>query len=199
VAAAAAADLTRDGARDGDRDGDRDGGGRVGVGIDLVEVSQIAESLRLFPERFARRLFTPAEIDDCVRPAAAAPGRFAARFAAKEAAVKALGLTEGVDWRELEVVRGAGGACALVLHGEAARRAGPCRLALTISQAGDLATAVVLAERPDAVRAGGASGARPHAAPFPTASGTAPTASCSPAPAPSASRIDQTHCESNPS
>jgi holo-[acyl-carrier protein] synthase len=157
---------------------------RIGVGIDLVEISQIAESLRLFPERFARRLFTTAEVDDCARFGAVVPQRFAARFAAKEAAMKALGITEGVDWRELEVVRPDGGAWALVLHGEIARRAGPCTLALTISHAGDLATAVVLAERPDATRARASS-----------ASGGA----CSSGAESSVSRLDQTHCESNPS
>ena len=165
----------------------RDQGGRIGVGIDLVEVSQIAESLRLFPERFARRLFTPAEVEECARSGAGAPGRFAARFAAKEAAMKALGITEGVDWRELEVIRSDGGACALVLHGALARRAGPCTLALTISQAGDLATAVVLAERPAAIRA------------VASRASSASNAPCSSASAPSVSRLDQPHCESNPS
>jgi holo-[acyl-carrier protein] synthase len=165
-------------------------GGRIGVGIDLVEVSRIAESLRLFPERFARRLFTAAEVDDCVRSGADAPEWFAARFAAKEAAMKALGITEGVDWRELEVIASSdGGARALALHGELARRAGPCTLALTISQAGDLATAVVLAEWPTATRP------RASCAPNPF---NASQASCSSGAAPSVSRLDQTHCESNP-
>lgn len=126
----------------------RAGGGRLlGVGIDLVEVSQIAESLRHFPERFARRLFTAAEATDCWRSGPRAPEGFATRFAAKEAAMKALGLAEGIDWRELEVVAAADGSCALCLHGEVARRAGACTLALSLAIAGDLATALVVAER----------------------------------------------------
>jgi holo-[acyl-carrier protein] synthase len=168
----------------------RDTGGRIGVGIDLVEVSQIAESLRLFPERFARRLFTPAEVADCARSGAGAPERFAARFAAKEAAMKALGITEGVDWLEIEVLRSDGGTCTLVLHGELARRAGPCTLALTIGHAGDLASAVVLAERPDPI---------PVRASIASITSDASCSAAASASAPSASRLDQTHCESNPS
>jgi holo-[acyl-carrier protein] synthase len=120
---------------------------RLGVGIDLVQVSRIAESMRLFGERFTRRLFTPAEIAYCSAAEVGAAERFAARFAAKEAGLKALRLTEGVDWRELEVVRADSGACALHLHGDLARRAGPWVLSVSLSHEGDLATAVVVAER----------------------------------------------------
>jgi holo-[acyl-carrier protein] synthase len=84
------------------------------VGIDLVHVPRIAESLAAFGDRFVRRVFTPGE-------AAYAQGRaerFAARFAAKEAAKKALAL-DGVGWRDIEVVRAASGAVELQLHGPA--------------------------------------------------------------------------------
>ena len=135
---------------------------RVGVGIDLVQVSRIAESMRLFGERFTRRLFTSAEIAYCAASEVGAAERFAARFAAKEAALKALRLTEGVDWRELEVVRADSGACTLRLHGDLARRAGPWALAVSLSHEGDLATAVVVAERIDAATAPSASSHESH-------------------------------------
>ena len=118
---------------------------RLRVGIDLVQVSRVAESLDRFGERFLRRLFTDEEI----RYSESAPGltamRLAARFAAKEAARKALDL-DGVGWREIEVRRAPTGAVELVLHGAAAASAGDLdALALSLSHEGDYATAVVVA------------------------------------------------------
>ena len=113
---------------------------RVRVGIDLVQISRIAESLATFGERFLRRVFTDGEVAYAGR----APERLAARFAAKEAAKKALAL-DGVSWRELEVVRHDNGACDLVLHGGARAAAGATALALSMSHEGDHATAVVIA------------------------------------------------------
>jgi len=110
------------------------------VGIDLVSTSRIAESIAAFGERFLRRVFTDAEL----AYARGAPERLAARFAAKEAAKKALGL-DGVSWRELEVARAADGAPSLVLHGAARAAAGECELAMSMSHEGDHATAVVIA------------------------------------------------------
>ena len=118
-----------------------------GVGIDLVRVSRIAESLEQFGDRFLARIFTADEI--AYAASATAPRvtheRLAARFAAKEAALKAFGLVdEGVSWRELEVVREPAGACALRLHGRARELAGQDSAALSLSHEGDLATAVVV-------------------------------------------------------
>jgi holo-[acyl-carrier protein] synthase len=113
---------------------------RLRVGIDLVQVSRIAGSLDAFGERFLRRVYTDSELAYARRD----PERLAARFAAKEAAKKALGL-DGVGWRELEVVREDSGACELVLHGAARAAAGACTLALSMSHEGDHATAVVIA------------------------------------------------------
>jgi len=121
------------------------------VGIDLVRVSRIAESLAQFGDRFLRRVFT----DDEIAYASAAPAltheRLAARFAAKEATIKALA-APGDDvawpWRDIEVHRTASGACEIRLHGAAAdhaRRAGAASLAVSLSHEGDYATAVVLA------------------------------------------------------
>jgi len=113
---------------------------RLRVGIDLVQVSRIAGSLDAFGERFLHRVYTAGELAYAQRD----PERLAARFAAKEAAKKALGL-DGVGWRELEVVREDSGACELVLHGAARAAAGTCTLALSMSHEGDHATAVVIA------------------------------------------------------
>jgi holo-[acyl-carrier protein] synthase len=110
------------------------------VGIDLVRVSRVEESIDAFGERFLARVFTAGEL----AYARAHPERLAARFAAKEAARKALGL-DGVAWRDVEVTRRPNGACELVLHGAARAQAGAAELALSLSHEGDYATAVVIA------------------------------------------------------
>src|SRR5882672_9538089 len=92
---------------------------RLRVGIDLVQVSRVAESMDRFGERFLRRIFTDAEIAYAVSAPALTSTRLAARFAAKEAARKALGL-DGIGWRQIEVQRAPTGAVELVLHGAAA-------------------------------------------------------------------------------
>ncbi|MCA1963237.1 MAG: holo-ACP synthase [Prosthecobacter sp.] len=97
----------------------------IGLGIDLVEVGRIRSLLERHGQRFKERTFTEGEMaycDHCADPAM----HYAARFAAKEAAAKALGTglwSQGVDWRQLEVVREPSGKPHLVLHGEAAEHA----------------------------------------------------------------------------
>lgn len=86
------------------------------IGVDLIEVERVARVLARHGERFSRRVFTAGELAYC---AGRAP-ELAARFAAKEAAAKALGTGIGeVGWHELEVVRSASGRPALRLHGAA--------------------------------------------------------------------------------
>jgi holo-[acyl-carrier protein] synthase len=114
------------------------------VGIDLVDVRRIAASIDAFGDRFLRRVFTDGELAYARSAPALTAERLAARFAAKEAAKKALEL-EGVGWRELEVARSPSGACHLVLHGAARAAAGTMSLALSMSHEGDHATAVVIA------------------------------------------------------
>lgn len=111
------------------------------VGIDLVRVSRIAESLELFGERFLRRVFTDAEVAYATAAPALTAERLAARFAAKEAAMKALGLS-GVGFRDIEVRSGEAGP-ELCLHGPAARARG-AELAVSLSHEGDFATAIVV-------------------------------------------------------
>jgi holo-[acyl-carrier protein] synthase len=122
----------------------------IRIGVDLVQVSQVEASLARFGDRFVRRLFTEGEIADATAAPRGTAGRLAARLAAKEAALKALGLSDhGVGWRQIEVRRDAGGVPALALHGAAraaAAEAGVDDLAVSLSQAGDYAAAVVVAQ-----------------------------------------------------
>lgn len=78
----------------------------VGTGIDLIEVERIRRAVERHGERFLTRLFTPAELAYCQSGGKAQFHRMAARFAAKEAALKAIGLgLSGVKWTEVEVRR----------------------------------------------------------------------------------------------
>ncbi len=122
----------------------------LGLGLDLVDVARMARILDGPParaERFVARVFTPGERSFCDARADRA-SRYAARFAAKEAALKALGVPRGLRFHELEVVRDEG-APVLSLAGaaaEAARRIGVERLHLSITHDGGIAAAVVVAE-----------------------------------------------------
>jgi len=125
------------------------GSPRVRAGVDIVQISRIDESLRSFGERFVQRLFTADEIAYAGSQPELAAQRYAARFAAKEAALKAFDLTHtGINWRDIEVVREPQGACHLQLHGKAARLAAPLQgggTSLSLSHDGDYAIAVVFA------------------------------------------------------
>jgi len=117
----------------------------VGIGIDLVEVSRLERALGRHP-RLAARLFTEGELSHC--EGMKRPGRhLAARFAAKEAAVKALGLGPGQPLTEIEVE--AGRPPAIRLHSDLAERAAEEGLSLTVSltHEREMAGAVVLVER----------------------------------------------------
>ncbi len=122
----------------------------LGVGMDVVEIARIARIVAGSPgvaERFLARVFTPGERSYCEGRQDRA-GRLAARFAAKEAAVKALGAPPGLRWTELEVVRGEG-APALALHGAAAaaaRERGVTRIHLTLTHDAGVAAATVILE-----------------------------------------------------
>jgi len=122
----------------------------LGTGTDLIEIERISHSLTRFGERFLQRVYTPSEIAYCQRKKNAAES-FAARFAAKEAAAKALGtgISHGVSWLELEVVRLPSGQPTLALHGRArdrARKLGVARSSLSLTHSKDLALAVVVLE-----------------------------------------------------
>ena len=94
----------------------------IGIGMDATEIDRIEAAVARFGDRFLHRLFTEGEIAYATRRRNPAP-HLAGRFAAKEAAMKALGTghLQGVLWRDIEVVR-AGGPPQLRFHGGAARR-----------------------------------------------------------------------------
>src|ERR1700738_742421 len=122
----------------------------VGTGIDIAEVPRIAESIRRFGERFIRRIFTDGEIRYCDSKANRVE-RYAARFAAKEAGMKALGTgwNHGVRWRDCEVSRQPGGRHTLAFHGKAAEfavRLGAAHVALSLSHTAEQAIAQVILE-----------------------------------------------------
>jgi holo-[acyl-carrier protein] synthase len=103
-----------------------------------------------FGQRFLDRIFTAAEQAYCLRKRKAAES-LAARFAAKEAGAKALGtgISRGVNWLEIEVVREPGGKPSLRFHGRAAEIAaalGVAHTALSLTHSGDLAMASVVLE-----------------------------------------------------
>jgi holo-[acyl-carrier protein] synthase len=119
----------------------------IGSGLDAIEIQRIASSITRYGERFLRRIFTDGEMAYCQRKRDAASS-FAARFAAKEAAMKALGTgySRGVHWVGIEVVRHHGPP-RLQFHAGAARRLaemGAARSLLTLTHSRDLAIAHVL-------------------------------------------------------
>lgn len=118
------------------------------VGIDLVHVPCVRDSLQRFGRRYLGRVYTAGEIADAGVDPLRLPERLAARFAAKEAAIKAFGLADvGVAWTDMEVSRAADGHCSLRLHGAAYQRAealGASTIALSLTHDGDYAAAVVV-------------------------------------------------------
>ena len=126
-------------------------GPRMRVGTDLVAVKNVAESIAKFGERYLARVFTPSERAYCTEVGRDAASHLAARFAAKEATMKAL-RPEGdaIDWQSIEVVRMPGGWCELAVTGAAralADKAGITSFSVSLSHDGEYATAVVVAER----------------------------------------------------
>jgi len=122
----------------------------VGTGIDIAEVPRIRQSIERFGDRFLQRIFTPGEIRYCESKANRFE-RYAARFAAKEAAMKALGTgwNHGVRWRDCEVTRMPGGRPTLTFHGKAsefAAKLGSRNVALSISHTTEQAIAQVILE-----------------------------------------------------
>jgi holo-[acyl-carrier protein] synthase len=122
----------------------------VGSGIDLVEIGRIQQSVERYGKRFLDRVYTAAEQAYCLRKRKSAES-LAARFAAKEAGAKALGtgISRGVNWLEIEVIREPGGRPSLRFHGRAAEiaeRMGVAHTALSITHTADLSMASVVLE-----------------------------------------------------
>ena len=139
----------------------------VGHGVDVCDVARIQRALEApNGDRFRARVFTAAEQAYCEARRRARFASYAARFAAKEAAMKALGTGwgEGVGWHDFEVVRGTSGPPRLVLHGVAAKLAAKRRMrrwSITLGHTASLGIAsVVVEDGPGVTRAAAAVGRR---------------------------------------
>jgi holo-[acyl-carrier protein] synthase len=122
----------------------------VGIGIDLIEVARIRDALEKYGDRFARRIYTKVEIEYCSTKKNAAL-HYAGRFAAKEAAFKAMerGWGGDISWTEIEVFNEPSGAPRLVFYGKALdliQQKKVIRSYVTISHIEEHATAVVVLE-----------------------------------------------------
>ena len=119
----------------------------ITVGVDIVEIDRIASAVERWGERFLNRVYTEAELAYCQGRAE----RLAARFAAKEAVMKALGTgLQGVGWLDVEVVRPRGQAPTIALHGRAVERAQALdfqQLAVSLSHSRAYAVASVVGSR----------------------------------------------------
>lgn len=119
----------------------------IGIGMDATDIPRLQQVLERYGQRFLERIFTPSEVAYCTRRHNPAP-HLAARFAAKEAAMKALGTghSQGVLFKDIEVVR-VSGPPQLRFHGGAARRFAYLKAEsslLTITHSETLALAQVL-------------------------------------------------------
>ena len=122
----------------------------IATGIDIVEISRIEDVFARRGDRFRLRVFTQSEIEYCEGRASRLES-YAARFAAKEAAMKALGTgwAEGIAWRDIEVFRAETGGPALRLHGRALERfnkMGARKAHLSLTHSRDIAMAQVIFE-----------------------------------------------------
>ena len=123
----------------------------LSIGIDIVEVYRIAETLARTP-RFAERVFTDAERVYCDAKGAAAAQSYAGRFAAKEAFLKALqtGWRGKITWHDIEIVSGDQGVPSLQISGEALdlfKKTGASRMHISISHTSEHAVAQVIFEK----------------------------------------------------
>ncbi|MCJ2059465.1 holo-ACP synthase [Methylobacterium sp. J-048] len=134
----------------------------IGIGSDLCDIDRIGRTLARHGDRFTHRVFTDGERARCDRRAARAPG-YARRFAAKEACAKALGtgLSNGVFWRDMEVVNLPSGQPTLRLSGGAAARLAEMlppghegRLHVTLTDDPPMAQAFVIIEALPTAQAG---------------------------------------------
>lgn len=122
----------------------------LGSGIDIVETDRIRRAIARYGRRFLERVYTSGEIAYAERKASAGE-RYAARFAAKEAGMKAIGTgwKRGVRWRDFEVGNLPSGKPTLRLHGRAAEIAGELgvrRIELSMTHTKSSAVAVVIVE-----------------------------------------------------
>jgi len=115
-----------------------------GIGLDIVDVLRIKKVAKKWGDKFLQKVFTPAELAYCLKKKAVYQS-LAARFAAKEAAVKALGIGfQGVSWQEIEVINDSLGKPSLLLKGQAQERQGSGTILLSLSHCDTYAVAQVI-------------------------------------------------------
>lgn len=117
---------------------------KLTTGVDIIEIPRLRQVLERYGQRFLERVYTQGEIAYC----RGRPPNLAARFAAKEATMKALGTgATGVGWKDIEVVRQESGAPSIQLHGRAkgrAQRLGMVEVSLSLSHCQEYAVAFVV-------------------------------------------------------
>ena len=123
----------------------------ISIGVDIIEVRRVRETIERTP-RFAERVFTPAERAYCESRGAVAAQHYAARFAAKEAALKALqtGWSGGISWQDIEVSAKDSGAPIISFHGrtrELYEQSGATSAHLSIAHTTEHAIAEVILEK----------------------------------------------------
>ena len=123
----------------------------ISIGVDIIEVRRVHETIERTP-RFAERVFTEAERAYCESRGAVAAQHYAARFAAKEAALKALqtGWSGGISWQDIEVAAKESGAPVILFHGRARElydQSGATRAHLSIAHTTEHAIAEVVLEK----------------------------------------------------
>lgn len=115
------------------------------IGVDMIEIARIERATARWGERFLRRIYTELELRLCQRPSS-----LAARFAGKEAVIKALGgQTRGIDWKQIEILSDPNGKPLIYLYGEAKTRANDLGLdgfLISLSHSKEYAIAFIVAE-----------------------------------------------------
>ena len=117
---------------------------RQHVGIDIIEIPRIERAISRWRDIFLTRIYTDAELESCRN----ATPSLAARFAAKEATIKAIGI-KGLRWREIEIISNGNGAPSLQLHGRALKKsieAGITEFSVTMSHSKENAIAMVIGD-----------------------------------------------------
>ena len=115
------------------------------IGIDIIEIARIEKAVARWGEGFLQRVYTESEL----RLYHKKPSSLAARFAGKEAVIKALGITKGINWKEIEILSNPDGKPSVHLYGKAqnqARDLGLDSLAISLSHSREYAIALATAE-----------------------------------------------------
>ena len=114
--------------------------------MDIIEIHRIKQAILTWEDSFVKRIYTEAELEDCHNAASS----LAARFAAKEAVMKALGTgTKGLSWRDIEILSNSDGIPLIQLHCRAQQRAeeiGVAAFSVTMSHANQYAVAFVIGD-----------------------------------------------------